>query len=90
MMSSLHIASRDFINRWKRAHRFHERNTRRMEAGIALALCLTIGTVAVYGDEAMARSVKSVAPAFYDFFAAITRLGESGWIFATSAICHMP
>jgi len=87
MIGSLRIASRDFIYRWKRAHRFHERNTRRMEAGIALALCLTIVSVAVYGDEATARSVKLIARPFYDFFATITRLGESGWIFATCAVC---
>lgn len=87
MIGSLRIASRDFIYRWKRAHRFHERNTRRMEAGIALALCLTIVSVAVYGDEAIARSVKLIARPFYDFFATITRLGESGWIFATCTVC---
>lgn len=87
MIASLHIASRDFLNRWKRAHRFHERNSRRMEAGLALVLCLTIVSVAVYGDEAIVRSAKLMARPFSDFFATITRLGESGWIFATCAVC---
>jgi membrane-associated phospholipid phosphatase len=87
MIGSLHIASRDFIARWKSRHRFYARNTRRMEAGLALVLCLTIVTVAVYGDETIARSVKLIARPFYDFFATITRLGDSGWIFATCATC---
>ena len=87
MIRSLHIASRDFITRWKSTHRFYERNTRRMEAGLALVLCLTIVIVAIYSDEAIARGVKLIARPIYDFFATITRLGESGWIFATCTAC---
>jgi undecaprenyl-diphosphatase len=87
MIGSLHIVSRDFISRWKRLHRFHARNTRRMEAGLSLIVCLSIIVVALYGDEAIARNIKSIAPPFYDFFSTITRLGESGWIFATCFAC---
>lgn len=84
MISSLHIASRDFIARWKAGSRTASANTRRVEAWLALMLCLSILLVAVYGDEWMARAAKNVSPVVYALFADITRLGESGWIFASS------
>ncbi len=87
MMDALHMASRDFIARWKEARRVERRHTRRLEAGLALFLCLSIIVVAIFGDEILARSAQKIAPPIYDFFATVTRLGESGWIFATSFIC---
>ena len=83
MIGALQMASRDFIARWREGHRTASSNTRRLEAWLALMLCLSILVVAVYGDELMARAAKNVPPVVYAFFSDITRLGESGWIFAS-------
>lgn len=85
MIAVLKLASRDFIARWTRERRTFAQNTRRLEAGVALFLCLSILVVAIYGDEAVARAMKTIAPPIYDFFANVTRLGESDWIFASCA-----
>ena len=85
MIGALQFASRDFITRWKGPQRPAPARRRRLEAGFALLLCASIFWIAVFGDETIARAMKGVSPALYDFFSVITRLGESGWIFAASA-----
>jgi undecaprenyl-diphosphatase len=86
MIATLHIASREFIARWRKERREAPARRRRLEAGLALILCLTILAVALFGDEAIARAMKGVSPVVYSFFSDVTRLGESGWIFAASAV----
>jgi undecaprenyl-diphosphatase len=86
MMASLHIASRDFIARWREERRSAPARRRSLEAGLALILCLAILLVAIFGDETIARAMKTVSPVAYSFFSDVTRLGESGWIFAASIL----
>ncbi|MDB5544304.1 MAG: phosphatase family protein [Hyphomicrobiales bacterium] len=85
-LAPLSHASRDFLARWKIAERRSTIEGRRFEAMIALLVCAAILTTAVFGDEAITLAMRNVAPFVKTVFLQITKLGESGWIFALSAV----
>ncbi len=85
-LAPLSHASRDFLARWKIAERRSTIEGRRFEAMIALLVCAAIVTTAVFGDEAITLAMRNVAPAVKTVFLQITKLGESGWIFALSIL----
>jgi undecaprenyl-diphosphatase len=85
-LAPLGHASRDFLARWKIAERRTATEGRRFEAMIALLVCAAIFATAMLGDESITIAMRDVAPWVKDVFRLITRLGESGWIFALAAL----
>jgi undecaprenyl-diphosphatase len=85
-LAPFHDASRDFVTRWRAAERRSAAEGRRLEAAAALAVCLLIAATAWLGDESLTLAARNVAPGVKRFFLEVTRLGESGWIFALAAL----
>jgi len=85
-LAPLRHASRDFVARWKGAEVQSATEGRRLEAMIALLVCATIFATAVLGDASIALAMRDVSPGVKLIFLQITKLGESGWIFAVSFI----
>lgn len=83
-LAPLGHASRDFIQRWKAAEIRSAREGRRIEALIALVVILAIFVTAWAGDEAIALAMRGAPPTVYKVFLQVTKIGESGWIFATA------
>ena len=83
----LHHAGRNFVHRWRKPRDVQrDEALRRLDAIAVIALAATVLVVAVVGDETIARAVKTFPAWVYPIFAAITRLGDSAYIFASSAI----
>jgi membrane-associated phospholipid phosphatase len=85
-LAPLRHASRDFLARWKVAERRSATEGRRFEAMIALLVCAAIFATALLGDDAITLAMRNVTPWVTDIFRQITKLGESGWIFASAAL----
>jgi membrane-associated phospholipid phosphatase len=85
-LAPLRHASRDFLVRWKLAERKSATEGRRIEAMIALLVCATILATALLGDASITLAMRDVSPGVKSVFYQITRLGESGWIFAVAGV----
>lgn len=82
-------AARDIRHRWQTGmipSTEPRPDHRRLAAAIALVLCVAIVTLAIVADAAVARAAHGLSPAWVHFFTQVTKIGESGWIFALSAI----
>jgi undecaprenyl-diphosphatase len=83
----LRHAGRNFVQRWRQPRDVQrDEALRRLDALVVIALAVVVLIVAVSGDEAIARAVRHFPAWVYPIFGAITRLGDSGYIFASSAI----
>lgn len=83
----LRHAGRNFVHRWRKPREVErDEALRRLDAIAVIALAVVVLVVAVVGDEAIARAVRNFPAWVYPIFAAITRIGDSGYIFASSAI----
>lgn len=83
----LHHAGRNFVHRWCKPREVQrDEALRRLDAIAVIALAVAVLVVAVVGDETIARAVKNFPAWIYPIFATITRLGDSGYIFASTAI----
>ncbi len=85
-LAPLRHASRDFLARWKVAERRSTIEGRRFEAMIALLVCVSVIAMALLGDATITEAMRGVAPGIKSAFLTITKLGESGWIFALGLI----
>lgn len=81
----IRLASRDFLARWRRKEHESALGGRHLEAGLALLVCALVFVVAWAGDERIALAMRDISPGLRWTFLQITRLGESGYIFALSA-----
>jgi undecaprenyl-diphosphatase len=80
-------AGRNFFRRWRQP-RMIERDEalRRLDAIAVIVLAVAVISVALIGDAVIAQSVRGLPSWVHSIFATITRLGDSGYIFASSAI----
>ncbi|MDB5641319.1 MAG: phosphatase family protein [Hyphomicrobiales bacterium] len=83
-LAPLRHASRDFLAHWKIAERRSTIEGRRFEAMIAMLVCVSIVATALLGDASITEAMRSVSPGLKAVFLQITKLGDSGWIFALS------
>jgi undecaprenyl-diphosphatase len=82
----LRHTARDFLARWKVAERRSTIEGRRFEAMLALLVCVSVIATALLGDATITEAMRGVAPGVKSAFLKITKLGESGWIFALGAL----
>jgi undecaprenyl-diphosphatase len=86
-LQRLHHARRNFVSRWRNPRAvYRDEALRRLDALVVLGLSVVALVVAIQGDEVIARSVSGFPAWVYAFFGYVTRLGDSGYIFAGSAI----
>lgn len=85
-LAPLHHASRDFIARWKVTERRSTIEGRRFAAMIALLVCASVLATALLGDAMVTEVMRGVPPGLKSAFLQITKMGESGWIFALGLI----
>ncbi len=81
-LAPLRHASREFLARWKVAERKSATEARHMEGVIALFVCGLIVLTGWLGDAQIAASARATPEGWQSFFQRVTKLGESGWIFA--------
>lgn len=82
----IRLASRDFVARWRARERESAVDGRHLQAALALFICGLIVWVAWWGDERIALAMRNVPEGTRHAMLQITKLGESGWIFAVSIL----
>lgn len=82
----IRVASRDFLARWHSRERESATSGRQIEAVLALFICGLIVLVAWWGDERIAYAMRGLAESLRWPLLQITKLGESGWIFALAIV----
>jgi membrane-associated phospholipid phosphatase len=81
-LAPIRLASRDFLARWRSRERESATSGRQIEAFLALFICGLIVLVAWLGDERIAYAMRDLPDSLRRPLLQITKLGESGWIFA--------
>jgi membrane-associated phospholipid phosphatase len=81
-LAPIRLASRDFLARWQSRERESATSGRQIEAVLALFICALIVLVALWGDERIAYAMRDLPDSLRRPLLSITKLGESGWIFA--------
>jgi membrane-associated phospholipid phosphatase len=82
----LRAAAAGFWDSWRRPRPERETKLRHAEAGIVLVIIAATLVLAWYGDAAATLWARSLNPNLVWVFQRITKLGDSGYIFATAAI----
>jgi membrane-associated phospholipid phosphatase len=81
-LAPIRLASRDFLARWQSRERESATRGRQIEAVLALFICGLVVLVAWLGDERIAYAMRDLPETLRRPLLQITKLGESGWIFA--------